>query len=196
MSLFDALFGRTRIKKPRLDALFALVTAQAEAKDTLGIRLVSRAALLLKPQEGSRYDDAQAHALGVMELVARDHGLKITTEDDPYGFRWVKIEGQQLEDVVTAAHAGADTLTQDDFGEALMALVLAARDGTRPFYLVYSYKRSAFYAFAPQGQEKTRDNAEEIRLSDILEKLLPMESDPAHWYALWDLPLAPAGATE
>ncbi len=196
MSFFDALFGRTRIKKPKLDALFALVTAQAEAKDTLGVRLMSRAALLLKPQEGSRYDDAQGHALGVMDLVARDHGLEISTEDDAYGFRWVKIEGHQLEDVITAAHAGADTLAQDDFGEAIVALVVPARDGTRPFYLVYSYKRSAFYAFVPQGEGKTRDNAEEIRLSDILEKVLPMEQDPAHWYALWDLPLAPAGATE
>jgi hypothetical protein len=63
------------------------------------------------------------------------------------------------------------------------------RDRDRPVYLIYGYKRGTFWPFVPTGEEQERDNAEELRLKNVLESELPIEPDLTRWLALFDAPL-------
>jgi hypothetical protein len=63
------------------------------------------------------------------------------------------------------------------------------RLGWNPVYLIYGYKRAAFWPFVPSGDGKARDNAMELRLKGELEGTLPMEQDLSRWLALFDAPL-------
>ena len=54
--------------------------------------------------------------------------------------------------------------------------------------LVYLYKQGTFYAFAPTGDGKTRDNLLEISVREQLQGELPMETDLSRWFALWGAP--------
>jgi hypothetical protein len=55
-------------------------------------------------------------------------------------------------------------------------------------YLVYAYKRGAFYPFVPRG-ERGRDNAMELRLQAGLGRELPIEPELERWYPVWDAPV-------
>ena len=61
--------------------------------------------------------------------------------------------------------------------------------GKHPVYLVYGYKRGAFWPFVPTGKEQERDNAEELELKAKLEGELPVEQDLSRWLGLFDAPL-------
>jgi len=62
-------------------------------------------------------------------------------------------------------------------------------DNKRPVYLIYGFKRGAFWPFIPKGEGKERDNAEELELKAQLEKELPIEPDLTRWLALFDAPI-------
>ncbi|HEX2495525.1 MAG TPA: hypothetical protein VHK46_01695, partial [Gaiellaceae bacterium] len=74
------------------------------------------------------------------------------------------------------------------FGPQLLAAVTRLDGGKHPVYLVYGYKRGAFWPFVPTG-ERERDNAEELELKAKLEKELPIEPDISMWFALYGLPI-------
>ena len=61
--------------------------------------------------------------------------------------------------------------------------------GKHPVHFIYGYKRGAFWPFVPTGEEKQRDNAEELELKAKLEGELPFEQDLTRWLALFDAPL-------
>ena len=44
-------------------------------------------------------------------------------------------------------------------------------------------------SFVPTGEEKQRDNAEELELKAKLENELPIEQDISRWFALFGAPL-------
>jgi hypothetical protein len=55
---------------------------------------------------------------------------------------------------------------------------------------VYLYKRGTFYPFAPVDNAKERRDTElELRIRSMLGDDLPVESDLARWFPLWDLPV-------
>ena len=41
----------------------------------------------------------------------------------------------------------------------------------------------------PKGEDKERDNAEELELKAKLEKELPVENDLSRWFAIFDAPV-------
>jgi PspA associated protein B len=55
--------------------------------------------------------------------------------------------------------------------------------------LVYGFKRGTFWPFVPAGEGQTRDNAEELRLKNELERELPIEPELERWLGLFDAPL-------
>lgn len=187
MSFFDALFGRTRLKRPQFDALFRLSTAipDLEAK---GVPLESKAGVCCRPSEEEAFSEAYRQAQDVTDLYAKEHGLSIDASVDKEGYRWIVLTGGTPDDVITGVHAAADTLEGQGYGGALLAALFRLRDRGDVTYLVYNYKRAHFYPFRPTSRND-REEAREIQLQAMLSDILPIEPELDRWYPIWDSPL-------
>lgn len=187
MSFFDALFGRTRLKRPQFDPLFRLSAALPDVA-AKGLHPGRRAGLCCRPGEESAFAEAWQSAGDVARLYASEHGLRFETTTDAEGYSWAIAEGDALDDQVTALHALADTLGDRGFGGSLLAAVFRLEEGGHPTYLIYNYKRGRFYPFRPTGAAD-RDESREIQLSTLLQGALPIEQELGRWYPLWDCPV-------
>jgi hypothetical protein len=86
-------------------------------------------------------------------------------------------------------HAVAAELTAQGFGAQLLAAPFRFDGGQHPVYLIYGFKRGAFWPFIPTGQGQNRDNAAELELKAKLENELPIEQDLTRWMGLFDAPI-------
>jgi hypothetical protein len=187
VSLFDAFLGRTRLKKPRLDPLFA-VSAAAPDLEARGLRLEAKAAIAYRPVDAPDFSAQERDWQAALGLLAKEKGLTTEVSSDRYGYRWVVVAGD-ADAIPTALHLIADSAQAAGYGGELLAAVFPVRDHhDQRLYLVYNYKRGLFYPFCPTGQEE-RKNAVELAISGQLEGVLPVERELERWYALWDLPL-------
>lgn len=187
MSFFDALFGRTRLRRPQFDPLFRLSAALPDIAAT-GLTPGGRAGICCRPGEEVAFAQAWQNAADVASLYASEHQLQIEDAKDREGYRWVIVSGGELDDLVTALHSVADTLGDSGFGGSLLASVFRLEESGDPTYLVYNYKRGHFYPFRPRGPAD-RDESREIQLSTLLRSALPIEEDLERWYPLWDCPV-------
>ncbi|HTW97196.1 MAG TPA: hypothetical protein VMD59_00380 [Acidimicrobiales bacterium] len=124
----------------------------------------------------------------------------LTSEADQYGYRWIVLDADDFETLVTRAHFVNSTLDEHGWSSQLLCSVFGfgpppkdapdAGSTTRPasLYLVYLYKRGTFYPFVPIGGER-RDSEAELRLQQELAGDLPIEPDLSRWFPVWNLPL-------
>jgi hypothetical protein len=118
----------------------------------------------------------------------------LTQAEDSYGYRWLLLEDDDVEDLVNRVHLVNSSLADNGWGPQLLCSVFGVVPGegadasARPFYLVYLFKRGTFYPFAPIGKER-RDNELELRVRSVVGTDLPVEPDLSRWFPLWDLPV-------
>lgn len=190
MGFLDALFGRTRLPKPKMDDLFSLVTAQVDLDADMGWQPAGKAALCLKPVTTTEFGNIEADLEDLVRLTANESKTQVKVEVDQYRYRWLIFSDQEFEDLVGVIHIAGKELHEQGYGEQLLAAIFrftqANAEGVR--YLVYSYKRGAFYPFIPLSG-KQRDNAAELRAGALLARHLPTEQDHTRWYPLWDCPV-------
>ncbi len=189
--LFDVLFGRTLPEPSRTDKLFALATAYVELQEDYGLTSTGRAGIAYRPVESSFFDEAQAELRGVLQVSGRETGTAVAVRRDAYGYEWVVFSDPDFEDLVSTAHIVARILEDHGFGPQVLAAVFEFTDRAgRRVYIIYNYKRGAFYPFVPKAG-KERDVAYELRLKALLADKLPLEADLGRWFPLWDPPLDP-----
>ncbi len=190
MGVFDVMFGRKRLKGAAQDRLFALATAQVTLEVELALKPGGAAAVCFKPLSGGSFDRADAEMLELLAAVAQSAGTTLTRKTDELGYEWIVLEDPELEDLVTAAHTISDELQSRGFGDRLLAAMFRFVDAKgRRVYLIYGFKTGTFWPFVPVGDERKRDNAEELALKTRLEKELPIEADLTKWLALYDAPV-------
>ena len=188
MGIRDVLFGRRRLKEARREPLFALPSAAVTMDVDLGLKPAGAAAVVFKPLSASEFVRAENEMQELLDVAARESSSRIERRSDDYGFEWLIIRDEEFEDLVTTVHLVASELSDRGFGPQLLAAVARFDGGKHPVYLVYGYKRGAFWPFVPTG-ERERDNAEELELKAKLEKELPIEPDISMWFALFGLPI-------
>ena len=188
MGVRDVLFGRKKLSEPKEDRLFALTTAAVTLDTELGLEPAGAAAIAFKPQSSGEFRSAFADVDKLVDAVAEQCGSKIERKTDEYGFDWVIVHDDQLEDLVGAAHTLASELTAQGFGSQLLAAIFRFQGYEHPVYWIYGFKRGAWWPFIPLD-DKTRDNAKELELKSQLEKELPVEQDLTRWLALFDAPV-------
>lgn len=188
MGIRDVLFGRRRLKEAKREALFALPSAAVTMEVDLGLRPASVSAVVFKPLSASEFVRAENELQELLDVAARESSSRIERRSDDYGFEWLIVRDEQFEDLVTTVHLVASELGERGFGPQLLAAVFRFDGGPQPVYLVYGYKRGAFWPFVPSG-ERERDNAKELDLKAKLEKELPIEPDISMWFALFGLPI-------
>lgn len=188
MALRDILFGRKQLKDASPERLFALSTAQVTLEVELGLKSAGAAGVCFKPLSAGTFAAAERDLGELLDAFAHESGSEVSRQTDEFGFTWLVLRDEQLEDLVTTVHLVSSELIAKGFGPQLLAAVFRFEGGDRPVYLVYAYKRGAFYPFVPTDGE-SRDNARELELKAKLEDELPIEQDLTRWFALYDLPL-------
>jgi PspA associated protein B len=188
VGLRDALFGRKKLPEPKDDRLFALTTAAVTMQTELGLQTAGAAAIAFKPQSSGEFRSAFDEVDQLVDAIAESSGSQIERKSDQYGFDWLVVHDQQLEDLVGAAHAVSSELIAKGFGGQLLAATFRFQGMQNPVYWIYGFKRGAFWPFVPIGDQK-RDNATELELKAKLEDELPIEKDLTRWLALFDAPV-------
>ena len=190
MGFLDAVLGRKQLKEAAPDRLFALSTAQVTLDVELGLRSAGAAAVCFKPLSAGAFAEAQRDLAELLDVAARDSGSEVEHRSDDLGFEWVVVRDPHLEDLVTTMHLVSSELIARGFGPQLLAAMFRfeGRGGDAPLYLMYAYKRGAFYPFIPTGKD-TRDNARELELRAKLEGELPIEQDLTRWFGIFDAPI-------
>jgi len=200
VGLLDTLLGRTKPVRANLDALFALPSAAVTLETSVGLVLSGKAGVCWKPPAGRPAEDVQREIGALLDIPDDDAPANSTgagtlsQAEDSFGYRWLLLDDEDVENLVTRVHVVNSTLTDEGWGPQLLCSVFGltpgpdAEKGTRPLFLVYLYKRGTFYPFAPDGKEH-RDSELELRVRAVLGSDLPTEPDLSRWFPLWDLPL-------
>ncbi len=182
MKLFDTLLGRTKLKKPKIEALFALSTAYISL-EALGFEPGGVSGICFKPVESSRFSELENYLRELLRLSASETGTTCQFRTDEYNYNWVILSDEDFEDLVTTTHLISETIIEHDFEERLLCSIFAFGG----VYLIYSYKEGTFYPFAPLADRK-RDGNLEFRLRSAMEGELPIEKELEKWHPLWGIP--------
>jgi len=189
MRLFDVLLGRTKPVESNLDALFGLPGAVVTLDVAEGLEPSGQAGVCYKPASGQPFAQTTEQ---FEQLLGLDTTTSVTEQSDTYGYHWVVIHDADNQKLVTEVHMVNTTLQEQGYGPQLLCTVFGFRPkGTAApasLYLVYLYKRGAFYPFMPTGPEK-RDLEGEMRLQNVLAEDLKIEPDKERWMPLWGVPV-------
>jgi hypothetical protein len=176
MGLLDILTGKRKLAKPAPDRLFAVSTAYVTMQTSLQITSSGGAAVVSDMEE-------------VVRATAGDSGTAVDTNVDSYGFSWLVLKGPSFDDLVVGINAVATAIGDGGYGERLLCAVFAFSDAAgKSLYLIYNFKRGAFYPFVPAGAQQ-RDNERELVLRAQLGSELPIETELTRWFALWGIPI-------
>jgi PspA associated protein B len=183
-------FGRRkRAASVARDRLFALSTARVTLEVELGLKTAGVGAVIFKPMSSGEFVRAASDLEQLLEASAAELGSRIERKNDTFGFEWLIVRDDDLEDLVTAANLVASELSDAGFGPQLLAAPFRFDGGEHPVYFVYGFKTGSFWPFVPAGDGQERDNALELELKAKLEKELPIEPDLTKWLALYDAPI-------
>ena len=189
MGLRDVLFGRKQLKDAAGERLFALCTAAVTLEMDVGLKPAGAAGIVFKPMSSGDFVRADSDMQLLLESVAAESGSKIERRDDEYGYTWIVLRDPELEDLVAGVHAVSSELQAKGFGPQLLAAVFRFEGAAGPVYVMYGYKRGAFWPFVPKGEGQARDNARELELKAKLEGELPIEQDLSRWFATYGAPV-------
>jgi hypothetical protein len=155
----------------------------------LGLRTSGAGGVVFKPLSAGEFVRAENELQELLDKVATEDGARVERRSDSFGFEWLIVRDNNLEDQVTAVHLVASELQVRGFGPQLLAAAFRFDGGKHPVYWIYGYKRGTFWPFVPTGEGQERDNAEELELKAKLEHELPIEQDLSRWFGLFDAPL-------
>ena len=192
MGFWDAVTGRSRVKKANLDALFLIPSAAITLQTAAGLNPTGVGSVCFRAAAGAAFVQTRDD---VVELIRADpQAPEVEVTSDGFGYTWVVVHRspEEISGLCTDLHAVNTSLEIQGFGSGLLCSVIPFADPAgRRVGLVYLYKQGTFYAFAPlpgDGDSQARDNLLEISVRDQLEGELPIEPDLSRWFALWGAP--------
>jgi hypothetical protein len=191
MGFLDTLLGRTKAKPPAAeDRLFALTTAYITLDTGHNITTRGQAAIMFQPVETADFDAIASEMEQLVRGTGEETGTTLTVETDSYDYRWMILSDPDVEDLVVGINAVSDALAVGGYGDRTLAAVFPFKDARdRKLYLIYNFKRGAWYPFAPGGGEQSRDAERELQLKAILTGELPLEPELEKWFPLWGIPI-------
>ena len=188
MGLFDVISGKRKLKQPAPDRLFAMSTAYVTLQTELELTSRGVAGIVFQALETSDFTEILKDMEEVVRATAADTGGQVENQTDSFGYRWMILRDEDFEDLVVGVNAVGTAIQAGGYGDRLLAAVFAFEEKGKSLYLIYNFKRGAFYPFVPAG-EKSRDSERELRLQSQLANEVPWEQDMARWFPLWEIPL-------
>jgi hypothetical protein len=191
LGLRDILSGRSKLKEPARERLFAISTARITLETELDLKPAGAAGVCFKPLSAGEFVRAENELQELLDAVAAESGSKVERHTDDMGFEWLVVRDGDFEDLVTTVHLISQELQDRGFGPQLLAAVFPFEGKFKEgrAYWIYGFKRGAFWPFVPTGKDQERDNAEELELKAKLENELPIEQDLTRWFGLFNAPL-------
>ena len=190
MGFLDGLLGGNRkLKQPAPDRLFAMTTAQITLDTGLEIKHRQAAGIVFQPLGTADFQGLVKEAQQLVEGMAEEHGSKVESSEDEYGYRWLVLRDPDFEDLVVSLNTVSTELQGGGYGDRLLAAVFAFEEQGKRLYLIYNFKRGAFYPFVPAPGQQQRDNEREMRLKAQIGDELPIEPELTRWFPLWEIPL-------
>jgi hypothetical protein len=190
MGFLDVLRGKREIKKPAADRLFAMSTAYVKLETELELKTSGKAAIVFQPLATSDFEGIVRDMEEVVRGTGEETGTVVTSTDDEFGYRWMILADDDMEDLVVGVNAVSTAIEAGGYGERVLCAVFALRDNRdKPVYWIYNYKRGAFYPFVPAGGPQQRDSERELRLKAQVGADLPVEPELERWFPLWGIPI-------
>ncbi|MCU4925848.1 hypothetical protein OB905_07605 [Halobacteria archaeon AArc-dxtr1] len=176
------------------DDLFGMSTAYITMSADLGFESANAGALCFAGVDSRTFREAVEEVEAILEAGRETTGTEFDLTADDHGYRWVVLEENDPEDLVTSMHFAADTFIEHGYGSRLLAAVFAYRepadrlrggdDVDGRVYWIYSFRRGRFYPFAPRAGRE-RDSSVEFTLESALDGELEIEREKEYWYPLW-----------
>ena len=188
MGLLDSILGRTKVKQPAKDRLFAMSTAYITLETSLGLKHRNAAGIVFQPLANADFASIVKDTDELLRSAAKDTGTTVESSDDEYGYSWIVLRDSDFEDLVVSLNVVSSNLEGGGYGDRLLCAVFAFEDDGKPLYFIYNFKRGAFYPFVPTG-DKSQDVEQALRLKAQQAGELPMEQELDRWVPLWEIPL-------
>ncbi len=166
------------------DDLFGMSTAYLTMEADLGYDSQDVGALCFSGVDSQTFREAVDEVEAILEAGRESTGTEFRVSEDDHGYNWVVLEDSDPEDLITSMHFAADTFIEHRFGSRLLAAVFAYEGPEGPAYWIYSFRRGAYYPFAPQGSRE-RNSQAEFKLEGALDGELELECEKEYWYPLW-----------
>jgi hypothetical protein len=189
MGFLDSLLGRSKVKGPAPDRLFAITTAAVALETGPGIKTRGSAAIVFQPLATGDFAQIVSEMEEVVRGTGEETGTTLTTSDDTYGYRWMVLHDPDIEDLAVGVNAVSDALNIGGYGNRVLCAVFAFEDANRPIYFIYNYKRGTWYPFVPAGGEQQRSTERELQVKAQLGAELPVEPELERWFPLWGIPI-------
>jgi hypothetical protein len=199
MGLFDTIrtvLGTSAEADATRDAdpedLFGMSTAYVTMEADLGFRPVDAAALCFSGVDSTDFDETVEDVETILRAGEEETGTSFDVREDSHGWEWVVLRDDDPEDLVTSIHFAADEFIERGYGSRLLAAVFGFQqengasggNGRDRAYWIYSFRRGAYYPFAPAGG-KERNQRLEFKLESVLDGELDVEDDESYWYPMW-----------
>jgi hypothetical protein len=191
MGLLDALTGRTKVKAPAKDRLFAITTACVTLAAEHQIEPAGAAAIVFQPLATSEFEAALRDMEEVVKATGAETGTQVSTVDDAYGYRWMVLKAPDVEDLAVGINAVSGSIEMAGHGERLLCSVFAFADAAkRRIYFIYNYKRGFWYPFVPDpANAQQRLTERELQIKAQMASEIPMEPELERWFPLWGIPI-------
>src|SRR3954467_421762 len=149
MGFLDALLGRRKVAGPaKQDRLFAISTAYIAPQASFDVRPRGVAGLVFQPLATGDFAQIVKDMEEGVRSTGEETGTQLTTSDDQFGYRWMVLRDDDVEDLVVGVNAVAEALQIGGYGDRLLCAVFAFRDGAaKPVYFIYNFKRGSWYPF-------------------------------------------------
>jgi hypothetical protein len=188
MGFLDTLLGRKKLKAAAPDRLFAMSTAYITL-DTNGYTPAGRAAIVFQPIANADFAQIASDMEEVVRGTGEETGTQTETTEDSFGYRWMVLRDDEVEDLVVGVNAVNDALQVGGYGDRVLCAVFGFKDRQgQPLYLIYNVKRGAWYPFAPAGKNE-RAPERELQVKAVLGPELPIEPELERWFPLWGIPI-------
>lgn len=190
MGFLDSLLGRSKVKGPAPDRLFAITTAAVALETGPGIRTRGSAAIVFQPLATGDFAQIVSEMEEVVRGTGEETGTTLETSDDTYGYRWMVLKDPDIEDLAVGVNAVSDALNLGGYGNRVLCAVFAFEDSAgKPVYFIYNYKRGTWYPFVPAGGEQQRSTERELQIKAQIGNELPIEAELERWFPLWGIPI-------
>jgi hypothetical protein len=190
MGFLDPLLGRRKTKAPAPDRLFAITTAYVTLEAEHSITTQGAAAIVFQPLATGDFRQIVADVEETVRGTGEETGTVIETHDDEFGYRWVILRDQDLEDLAVGVNAVNDALAVGGYKDRVLAAMFSFKDAEgKPVYFIYNYKRGTWYPFVPAQGDKQRSTERELQLKAVVGSELPIEPEMERWFPLWGTPI-------
>src|SRR3954451_19711489 len=165
MGFLDVLRGKSKLRQPTEDRLFAMSTAVVPIQEG-GLEPTGKAAMVFQPVGNADFAEIVKDMEEVLQLTGDESGTTISSSDDSFGYRWMVLSDPDFEDLVVGLNAVNSALRDGGYGDRVLAGGVPFRDSrARQVLFIYNIKRATYYPFvAKPSADQSRDSEEELRL--------------------------------